>query len=114
MAEAMAIGKPVIATNYSGNADFMDPEHSYPVPYALKTLDQDYGPYTKGNVWADPDIEEAAAAMRDIYLHPNTARQKGYKASQFIATAYNAQRIGQEMHLHFQEIRSTEDGGLTQ
>ena len=37
MAEAMAIGKPVIGTGYSGNVDFMNPENSYLVEYETRT-----------------------------------------------------------------------------
>ncbi len=36
MAEAMACGKPVIATAYSGNLNFMTPESSYLVPYSSR------------------------------------------------------------------------------
>ncbi len=38
LAEAMALGKPVIATGYSGNLEFMTPETSYLVPWSLGTV----------------------------------------------------------------------------
>ncbi len=37
MAEAMALGKPVVATGYSGNLHFMTPENSYLVDYARRS-----------------------------------------------------------------------------
>ena len=38
LAEAMYLGKPAIATNYSGNVDFMTPENSYLVEYRLRKV----------------------------------------------------------------------------
>ncbi len=67
MAQAMYLGKPVIATGYSGNMDFMNHHNSYLVRYRLAELEQDYGPYEKGNVWADPDLEHAAELMRLVF-----------------------------------------------
>ncbi len=80
IAEAMALGKPVIATNYSGNTDFMNEENSFPIPYKLVELQKDYGPYKKGNIWADPNEEAAAQAMRMVYSYSEIAARKGGKA----------------------------------
>uniref|UniRef100_A0A7S3XW28 Glycosyl transferase family 1 domain-containing protein n=1 Tax=Heterosigma akashiwo TaxID=2829 RepID=A0A7S3XW28_HETAK len=70
--EAFSLGIPVIATNYSGNVDFFGPVSkfegicSFPVPYKEMTLNQTYGPYMKGNRWADPDHKAAVDAMRRV------------------------------------------------
>ena len=48
MAEAMLLGRPVIATRYSGNLDFMDDENSLLVDCRLVRLDRDIPPYTAG------------------------------------------------------------------
>ncbi|MCY1339846.1 Glycosyl transferases group 1 [compost metagenome] len=63
IAEAMYLGKPVIATHWSGNADFMDEQNSLPVSYELVQLEEDFGPYKKGQLWAEPDITDAARKM---------------------------------------------------
>jgi glycosyltransferase involved in cell wall biosynthesis len=63
-AEAMWLGKPVIATNYSGNTDFMTEANSALIPYHLVQIGVDQGPYEKDAVWAEPDLEAAAEAMR--------------------------------------------------
>jgi glycosyltransferase involved in cell wall biosynthesis len=66
MAEAMAMGKPVIATGYSGNVDFMDQHNSCLVrSQALKT-EEAFGAYPCGTVWSDPDAEHAAEYMRAL------------------------------------------------
>ncbi len=63
MAEAMALGKPVIASNYSGNIDFMDNESSILINTPAIITTRNYGPYPKGTIWGDPDIIDASYAM---------------------------------------------------
>ncbi len=67
LAEAMAYGKPVIATPYSGNSNFFDANTGYPVQYRLIELERDEGPYRAGTRWAEPDVEHAAQLMRQLY-----------------------------------------------
>ena len=77
IAEAMAFGKPAIATGYCGNLAFMDAESSYLVPYELVTLDEAVGPYPPAPIWADPDLDEAARLMRHVVEQPDEARERG-------------------------------------
>ncbi|MBV9199961.1 MAG: glycosyltransferase family 4 protein [Alphaproteobacteria bacterium] len=65
-AEAMLLGKPVIVTDYSGTRDFATPQTALPIGYSLVPVGEDEYPGAAGQVWAEPDIEEAAAAMRRI------------------------------------------------
>jgi glycosyltransferase involved in cell wall biosynthesis len=65
-AEAMSLGKPVIATNYSGNTDFMTASNSLLIPYRLVKIGVGQGPYDKDAIWAKPDLDAAAIAMRRI------------------------------------------------
>ena len=71
-AEAMLLGTPVIATNWSSNTEFMNADTACLVDFNLIDIDGDYGPYRKGNRWADPDIAQAAGFMRKLY------EDKGY------------------------------------
>ncbi len=88
MAEAMAYGKPVIATNYSGNTDYMNTANSYLVPYRLVALPRDVGPYRAGSHWAEPDVAAAAQAMRDVANNPAEAKKRGARAAQEIQERY--------------------------
>lgn len=63
VAEAMAVGKPVVATDYAGTRDFVDHTCGYPVPASLWTLDKNYGHYLEGHRWAKVDEEAFAAAL---------------------------------------------------
>jgi glycosyltransferase involved in cell wall biosynthesis len=97
LAQSMCLGKPVIATAYSGNMDFMNINNSFPVQYTLVELDQDYGPYKKGNVWAEPDIGHATDMMRTIYENPAAAAAIGWRASEDIKKSMNPVVTGKEM-----------------
>ena len=67
MAEAMYLGTPVIATNWSGNTEFMNNDTACMVGYDLIELDKDYDVFKKGNVWADAHVDEAADYMKRLY-----------------------------------------------
>ena len=73
LAEAMLMGKPTIATNYSGNLAFMHPGNSLLVDYTLTEIPDDNPIYKGGNHWADPSVEHAAALMRNCYDNPAEA-----------------------------------------
>ena len=80
MAETMLMGKPVIATGYSGNLDFMTEANSYLVRYERRASEVDHPPYPKGSVWADPDLDHAAELMRYVVEHREEAAAKGARA----------------------------------
>ncbi len=104
MAEAMALGKPVIATGYSGNMDFMNMDNSYPVYYRLVKVDGDYGAYKKGNIWAEPDIEAAADYMRRVFDNRTEAETVGARGREFIKKYYNIDKIGIEYKKRLNKI----------
>jgi glycosyltransferase involved in cell wall biosynthesis len=97
MAEAMALGKPVIATGYSGNMDFMTGENSYLVNYELVETAGNTGAHTRGLVWAEPDIDQAAAYMRRVYELPNDARVIGGRARHDVQKLLSLEVVGQIM-----------------
>jgi glycosyltransferase involved in cell wall biosynthesis len=93
IAEAMDLGKPVIATGWSGNTDFMDVSNAFPVGYRLVEIEQNVGPYHEGEVWAEPSVEHAAALMRWVVDHPDQARTRGDAARQTIQRDYSEEAI---------------------
>jgi glycosyltransferase involved in cell wall biosynthesis len=94
MAEAMLRAKPVIATGYSGNLDFMNDENSYLVRYSLTSIGQDYGPYQKDFVWAEPDADHAAELMRFVFEQRDAARAVGQKAQQDVSNSLSPKSVG--------------------
>lgn len=67
LAEAMLLGKPVVATRWSGNMDFMNDNNSALIDYKLIPVVDPQGIYTmKGQRWAEPDIGQAAEWLRRL------------------------------------------------
>lgn len=94
IAEAMASGKPVVATGWSGNIDFMSVETSALVGYRLVELDRDHGPYEAGQRWAEPDLDDAVAWMRKLRDDPDVGAQMGARAAASIGRSNSATTIG--------------------
>jgi glycosyltransferase involved in cell wall biosynthesis len=94
LVEAMTHGKPVIATGYSGNTDFMTADNSYRVNHRLVELERDIGPYRKGWRWAEPEVDHASALMRHVYEHRDEARQVGARARADVLRDLDPARIG--------------------
>ena len=81
MMEAMAMGKPVIATMYGGNLEFMDKTNSYLVDYLHHTVQNGFkNYYPKGARWAEPLVGDAAEAMRSVYRNREEATRRGQEA----------------------------------
>lgn len=80
MLEAMAMGKPVIATAYSGNLEFMLPGNSCLVGYERVAVSAGSYPFGQGQSWAAPDISQAACFMRKLADEPEYARRVGEAA----------------------------------
>ncbi|AFZ52759.1 glycosyltransferase [Cyanobacterium aponinum] len=66
MAEAMLLKKPVIATNYSGNCDFINSSTGFPVDYQLVSLNANDYPFAQGQKWAKADIYHASWLMQKV------------------------------------------------
>ena len=94
LAEAMALGIPVIATGYSGNLDFMPPGSAALIPWQLHTLKRSYGDYIAGGQWAEPDHAAAAAAMRRLATNPAQARQLGAAGCRIARERLSPHRLG--------------------
>ena len=106
IAEAMYLGKPAVATAYSGVKDFMTGANSYSVGYSLTELEHDYGPYQKGKVWADPDLDDAAAQMRRVFENPDEAARKGVRAAADIRRWYSSEVMAKKMIARLNVISS--------
>ena len=106
IAEAMCLGKPVIATEYGGNMDFMNANNSLLVNYKLVELDRDYGPYEKGTIWAEPNVGQAAELMRWVYENKELAEGIGQKAASDIKELMNPAVAAREIRARLQSLYS--------
>jgi hypothetical protein len=99
----MALGKPVVATAWSGNMTYMDHTNSCLVRYKLIPVEASNQEYKKKYLgkdafWADPDVEVAAAWMKKLVDDRDLRLKIGNKAAEDIASFHK-----QALHGHFLE-----------
>jgi Glycosyl transferases group 1 len=80
LAEAMALGTPVIATGWSGNMSFMTPQNSFVVDYELVDVDRSVRVYGGLGEWAEPSIDHAASCIGDAIERRNHSLQLATQA----------------------------------
>lgn len=91
--ESMFLEKPVIATNWSGNTDFMNIDNSFPVDYKLVKIGEGYEPYNYEDFWAEPNTEHSIELMR--YVINNDTSSISRNAKRTVAENYSPKRINQ-------------------
>jgi glycosyltransferase involved in cell wall biosynthesis len=105
IAEAMYLGKPVIVTNYSGNTDFTRPDNSMLVDYRMIPVGRNCAPYDPASLWADPDVEHAAAHMKTIAQNKDLRVRLSQAGREFVREALSAETIGKAMHRRLEALR---------
>lgn len=83
--EAMSLGKPVIATAWSGNMSYMNHANACLVDYSLIPVEAELPLYSERYLgapatWADPDIDHAAAWMHALWQYPQLRQEIGNQA----------------------------------
>ena len=94
IAEAMSLGKVVIATMWSGNVDFMNEHNSLPVSYELVKLKEQIGPYEKDQLWAEPNLSDASDKMFCLANDVDLQTKLGEKAKETILLNYSPNITG--------------------
>jgi len=104
LAEAMACAKPVIATGYSGNLDFMSDQDSFLVPYRMVEIKGNRGAYTAGQYWAEPDQDYAVDMMRYVESNRECAAEVGASGGKKVREMLDSARTGGAVHLRLSEL----------
>jgi glycosyltransferase involved in cell wall biosynthesis len=104
LAECMSQAKPVIATNYSGNCEFMDASNSMLVDYKLVPVREGEYPDWKDQVWAEANVEHAAVHMQRVFDDRLFAGHLGERASMHMAEHFSFQAVGKSISARFHAI----------
>lgn len=104
-AEAMALGLPVVASDYSGNLEFMNGDNSLLVRTKIVETDRPYGPYPAGSRWCDPDVDMAASIMRSLLDEPQR-RDLGQRGAASVRTTLDPRAIGAQAARMMRELNA--------
>ncbi|WGX98537.1 glycosyltransferase [Nocardioides sp. L-11A] len=112
MAEAMSLGKAVVATAFGGNTSFMTMETAALVGYRMRPIvaeDHEIQPtyekvYRPGRWWAEPDVSQAAAWLRLLADDPALRREMGARAARHIQEVAGPLAVGRSMAARLEEI----------
>jgi glycosyltransferase involved in cell wall biosynthesis len=107
LAEAMSYGRPVIATGYSGSNEFIRSGTAVPVDYSLVAVAEGAYPNWQDQVWAQPDIDHAAWAMRRLVDDQPWRDGIAAAGQRLIREEYNPKVIGARYKARLDEIRRT-------
>lgn len=94
LAECMSMGKPVIATAWSGNLEFMTEDNSCLVPAELTEISHGQYLHADGQRWAAPDVEVAASFMRRLVFEEGFAQGLGERGRASITRQLSPKGIG--------------------
>ena len=108
---AMFLGKPVVATAYSANLDFMNETNSCLVRYELRAVPKGAYPFAEGQMWADPDIDHAVEHMLKLVCDKNYARAIGEEASRHIRVNFSYRATGLRYSDRIREIAAIRSTG---
>lgn len=103
-AEAMFFGKPVIATGWSGNMDYMRPGTAFPVRYTLVPVGRGAYPFADGQVWAEPDVAHAAELLVGLIDDPAKALAVGTRARTHMLANFSDAVLGARYRARFEAI----------
>jgi glycosyltransferase involved in cell wall biosynthesis len=93
VAEAMVLGKPVIATDYSATTELVTPETGWAVDCRLTPVLEGMYPHHEGQVWADPDIDHAAWQMRRVIDDQPEVQRRVAAARALISREYGIKKV---------------------
>lgn len=94
LADAMAVGTPVVATGWSGNLAFMDAASAFLVPCDEIAVGPGAAPYPETARWAQPDLDVAASLLRAVVDDPAAARARGLAGQRKVLAENSLEVVG--------------------
>lgn len=94
IAEAMALGLPVIVTAHSGNLDFTQSDTAALVAVKLCAVAAGDYPFGAGQQWAEPDVLAAAKMMQRVANDHAWRESLAIRGRQHIEVAYSPEAVG--------------------
>lgn len=108
LGETMALGKPVIATGFSANLDFMTEANSYLVRHTETQVGSEGENYPEQGIWAEPDLDHAAELLRAVWTDQEEARRRGERGRRDIAREFSLEAVGEQARGRLKRLASVQ------
>jgi glycosyltransferase involved in cell wall biosynthesis len=104
--EVAFAGNPVVMTGHGGQLEFLPDTLAYLVDYQLIPAAMGGGPGAvfRSHRWAAPDLAHGAQLMREVFTHPEAARERGRRLQAFVREKFKAEKIVREMLMFLETI----------
>jgi glycosyltransferase involved in cell wall biosynthesis len=112
LAEAMAIGKPVVATSHGGNMEFMNESNSFLVPCTRTRVGNGVEHYPAGATWAEPDVAQAAQMLRIVRDDPEERSRRAERSRLDIKERLAFDVVGEQMVTRLKSLGASRRGPL--
>jgi 2-polyprenyl-3-methyl-5-hydroxy-6-metoxy-1,4-benzoquinol methylase len=96
--DAAGLGKPVIATGYSGPMEYLNEAAHWLVRHELGPVRQRYAYYVPSMRWAEPDLAHAAELMQRTLREPEEVAGRATAQAKQLRAAFSLERIGTAAH----------------
>ncbi len=104
LAEALQLGLDIIATDYGGNADFCTGPLAHPIDYKLIPVNQGEYPHYEGMVWAEPNLQQASAVMRQVAQKRQNAPTTDPELIAEYKRRFSAETVGARYRQRLQQL----------
>ena len=93
--DAAAFGKPVVATGYGGQLDYLGSDLAYLVDYRIVQVEDSRGSasYSSDQHWAEPDMRHASQLMRRVFENQEEARARGALLAESVRSSFDESAI---------------------
>ena len=117
--EAMSLGLPVIATNWSGPTAFMTRQNAYPLAVENELVALPEDGHFKTHRWAQPSEDHLRSLLKHVHAFPEEARRKGKQAAADVRRRFAPETVARDVLRHVKRLarerreeRANADGEL--
>ena len=104
MGEALLLEIPIIASNYSGNLDYLNNENSYLVDGKLVPIYENEYLFWRNQVWFEPDLNQASLKIKEVFENYFNAKEKAKKGKKLFLEQYSKEKISEQLGLIIERI----------